>query len=76
MSVDRSCRPFRCGEIFEGQLEFVDALKPDITSYLATETTGNLTTSSELGHLNLASWLTPKRCLASLSHFDLPHCHT
>ncbi|CAK9117122.1 unnamed protein product [Durusdinium trenchii] len=54
----------------EGQLEFVDALKPDITSYLATETTGNLTTSSELGHLNLASWLTPKRLLCYFRPFE------
>eukprot|EP00435_Cladocopium_sp_Y103_P069901 s206_g34.t1 len=44
----------------EGQLEFVDSLKPDITSYLATET---VCPSAQLGHLNLANWLTSKRLL-------------
>lgn len=43
-----------------GQLEFVDSLKPDITSYLATET---VCPSAQLGHLNLANWLTSKRLL-------------
>jgi len=44
----------------EGQLEFVDSLKPDITSYLATET---VCPSAQLGNLNLANWLTSKRLL-------------